>query len=108
MELWIAGKQALVLASSKGLGRACAMSLAREGAAVTITARNQGPLEVTAEKIRELTGARVTTVIADIATEEGRKETLAACPNPDILVNNAGGPPPGDFRDWDRDDWIAP
>jgi 3-oxoacyl-[acyl-carrier protein] reductase len=107
MDLGIAGKKALVLASSKGLGRACAMSLAREGAAVTITARNQGPLDATAEEIRKLTGARVTTVAADIVTEEGRKETLAACPNPDILVNNAGGPPPGDFRDWDRDDWIS-
>jgi 3-oxoacyl-[acyl-carrier protein] reductase len=107
MDLGIAGKKALIMASSKGLGRACAMSLAREGAAVTITARNQGPLDATAEEIRELTGAFVTTVVADIATEEGRKATLTACPNPDIMVNNAGGPPPGDFRDWDRDDWIA-
>lgn len=107
MDLGIAGKTALVLASSKGLGRACAMSLGREGASITITARSQGKLEATAEDIRKLTGAQVTTVVADIATEEGRKVTLAACPNPDILVNNAGGPPPGDFRDWDREDWIA-
>ena len=107
MDLGIAGKKALVQAASKGLGRACAVSLAREGAEVTITARNSGPLETTAEEIRRLTGAIVHTVAADIATEEGRAVTLAACPNPDILVNNAGGPPPGDFRDWDRDDWIA-
>lgn len=107
MNLGISGKTALVLASSKGLGRACALSLGREGASVTITARTQGTLEATAEDIRKLTGAHVTTVVADIATEKGRKITLAACPDPDILVNNAGGPPPGDFRDWDRDAWIA-
>ena len=107
MDLGIAGKRALITAASKGLGRACAMSLAAEGVAVTITARNAGPLEATAEEIRKKTGASVSTVVADIATEEGRAVTLAACPNPDILVNNAGGPPPGDFRDWDRDVWIA-
>jgi 3-oxoacyl-[acyl-carrier protein] reductase len=107
MDLGISGKRALVLASSKGLGRACAMSLAREGASVTISARTKGKLEATAEDIRKLTGAKVTTVVADITTEEGRKVTLAACPSPDILVNNAGGPPTGDFRDWDREDWIA-
>ncbi len=107
MDLGIAGKKALVQAASKGLGRACALSLAREGAEVTITARTPEPLEATAEEIRRLTGATVNTVAADIATEAGRETTLAACPEPDILVNNAGGPPPGDFRDWDRDDWIA-
>jgi 3-oxoacyl-[acyl-carrier protein] reductase len=107
MDLGIKDKKALVLAASKGLGRACAVSLAREGADVTISARTEGPLETTAQEIRNLTGANVTTVIADIATEQGQAATLAVCPNPDILVNNAGGPPPGDFRDWDRDDWIA-
>jgi len=107
MDLGIADKKALVCAASKGLGKACAMSLAREGAKVTITARTAGPLEATADEIRDVTGATVTTVAADIATEEGRQATLNACPDPDILVNNAGGPPPGDFRDWDRDDWIA-
>lgn len=107
MNLGIAGKKALVQAASKGLGKACAMSLAREGAEVTITARNPEPLEATAEEIRNLTGMNVTTVSGDIATDAGREAALKACPNPDILVNNAGGPPPGDFRDWDRDDWIA-
>lgn len=107
MDLGIAGKKALISAASKGLGRACALSLAAEGVEVTITARNAGPLEATAEEIRKRTGATVHTLVADIATEEGREATLAACPNPDILVNNAGGPPPGDFRDWDRDVWIA-
>uniref|UniRef100_UPI00164F7B31 SDR family NAD(P)-dependent oxidoreductase n=1 Tax=Enterococcus faecium TaxID=1352 RepID=UPI00164F7B31 len=63
-------------------------------------------LEATAEAIRRETGAAVTVVVGDIATEAGRAAALAACPEPDILVNNAGGPPPGDFRDWDRDAWI--
>ncbi len=106
MDLGLQGKTALVCASSKGLGRACAMSLAREGVAVTIVARTSGPLEATAEDIRAATGAEVTTVAADITTEAGRGAALGACPNPDILINNAGGPPPGDFRDWTRDDWI--
>lgn len=107
MDLGIAGKKALITAASKGLGRACAMALAAEGVDVTITARNAGPLEDTAEKIRQSTGVTVNTVVADIATEDGRDMTLAACPGPDILVNNAGGPPTGDFRDWDRDVWMA-
>jgi 3-oxoacyl-[acyl-carrier protein] reductase len=107
MDLGIRNKKALVTAASKGLGRACAISLAREGADITITARNAGPLEETAKQIIQLTGATVTMIAADITTEEGRAATLDACPDPDILVNNAGGPPPGDFRDWDRDDWIA-
>ncbi len=106
MDLGLKGKTALVCASSKGLGRACAMSLAREGVAVTIVARTSGPLEATAEEIRTATGAEVTAVAADITTEAGRGAALGTCPNPDILINNAGGPPPGDFRDWTRDDWI--
>ncbi len=106
MDLGLQGKTALVCAASKGLGRACAMSLAREGVAVTIVARTSGPLEATAEEIRAETGAEVATVAVDITTEAGRGASLGACPNPDILINNAGGPPPGDFRDWTRDDWI--
>jgi 3-oxoacyl-[acyl-carrier protein] reductase len=82
------------------------MALAREGVAVTITARTPETLERTAAEIRAATGAAVTAVAGDIATEAGRAAALAACPEPDILVNNAGGPPPGDFRDWDRDQWI--
>jgi len=107
MDLGIAGRKALVCAASKGLGRGCALALAREGVDVTIVARTSGPLEDAARDIAEQTGARVTPVAADIVTDDGRATALAACPNPDILVNNAGGPPPGDFRDWDRDDWIA-
>ena len=107
MDLGISGKAALVCAASKGLGRACAFSLAREGARITILARTAETLEATADEIRQETGADVTTVACDITTPEGRQAALAACPDPDILVNNAGGPPPGDFRDWGRDEWIA-
>ncbi|MFQ5772934.1 MAG: SDR family oxidoreductase [Kiloniellaceae bacterium] len=106
MDLGLNGKTALVCAASKGLGRACAMALAREGVDVTIVARTPGPLQASAEEIRRETGVKVAPVAADITTEAGRKAALEACPGPDILVNNAGGPPPGDFRDWSRDDWI--
>ncbi|MDP4026054.1 SDR family oxidoreductase [Methylobacterium sp. NEAU 140] len=106
MDLGLNGRRALVCAASKGLGRACALALAREGVAVTITARTAAVLEATADDIRRETGAAVTVVVGDIATERGRADALAACPDPDILVNNAGGPPPGDFRDWDREVWI--
>lgn len=107
MELGIRGKTALVCAASKGLGRACAVALANEGVNVTIVARGIEALEKTAEEIRAAAGVTVLAVAADIATEAGRNKVLTACPSPDILVNNAGGPPPGDFRDWDRDTWIA-
>ncbi|CAH2600968.1 SDR family oxidoreductase [Rhodovastum atsumiense] len=106
METGLKGRRAIVCAASKGLGRACAMALAREGVELVITARTAGTLERTAAEIRAATGATVTAVPGDITTEAGRAAALAACPEPDILVNNAGGPPPGDFRDWERDDWI--
>jgi 3-oxoacyl-[acyl-carrier protein] reductase len=107
MDLGIEGRKALVCAASKGLGRGCAMALAREGVAVTIVARTPQSLAAAADEIRAATGAGVATVAADITTDAGRAAALEACPAPDILINNAGGPPPGDFRDWDRDDWIA-
>ena len=106
MDLGIRGKTALVCAASKGLGKGCAMSLAHEGANVVITARGKEALEATAEEIRKATGVKVTAVAGDITTPAGRKLALAACAQPDILVNNAGGPPPGDFRNWTREDWI--
>jgi 3-oxoacyl-[acyl-carrier protein] reductase len=106
MELGISGKRALVCAASKGLGRGCALALAQNGAAVTITARREDALKATAEAIAAATGAKVAYVAGDITTDEGRAAALAACPDPDILVNNAGGPPPGDFREWAQDDWI--
>ena len=107
MDTGLHGRTALVCAASKGLGRACAMALAREGVHVTITARTPETLDRTAQDIRNATGATVTAVAGDITTEAGRAAALAACPAPDILVTNAGGPPPGDFRDWSREDWIA-
>jgi 3-oxoacyl-[acyl-carrier protein] reductase len=106
MDLGIKGRSALVCAASKGLGKGCAMALAREGVSLVITARGQEALEATAAEIRKATGALVTAVAGDITTPEGRAAALAACPNPDILVNNAGGPPPGDFRNWSREDWL--
>ncbi|MCX7380931.1 MAG: SDR family oxidoreductase [Alphaproteobacteria bacterium] len=106
MDTGLKGKKAIVCAASKGLGRACAISLAREGVDLVITARTAETLEATAAEIRAMTGVNVIAVAGDITTEAGRAAALAACPEPDILVNNAGGPPPGDFRDWDRDAWI--
>jgi 3-oxoacyl-[acyl-carrier protein] reductase len=107
MDLGIRGRTALVCAASKGLGKGCASALAREGVNLVITARGRGALEATAAEIRALHGVEVTAVAGDIATDAGRRAALAACPSPDILVNNAGGPPPGDFRDWDRDTWVT-
>ena len=107
MDLGIRGRTALVCASSRGLGRACAFALAREGVALTLVARGRDALQATAREIHAATGVAVTPVAADIVTPEGREAALAACPEPDILVNNAGGPPPGDFRHWRRDDWLA-
>jgi len=106
MDLGIAGRRALVCAASKGLGRGCAEALAREGVEVTIVARTEATVRNTAEEIGALSGRNVAWVACDITTVEGRAAALAACPQPDILVNNAGGPPPGDFRDWDRDAWL--
>lgn len=105
MELGIRGKRALVCAASKGLGRACALALAAEGVSVTIVARGEAALQTTLAELQKV-GAGGTAVCADITTPEGRQKALEACPEPDILVTNAGGPPPGDFRDWTREDWI--
>jgi len=106
MDLGIEGKWALVCAASKGLGKGCAMALAREGVNVVVTARGEEALQATAAELRSLGRGEVRVVAGDITTPEGRAAALAACPQVDILVNNAGGPPPGDFRDWDRDAWI--
>ncbi len=105
MDLGIRGKTALVCAASKGLGKGCAVSLAREGVNLVITARGREALEATASELRQYK-VDVKTVVGDITTEEGRKGALAACPAPDILINNAGGPPTGDFREWDREAWL--
>lgn len=107
MDLGIRGRKALVCAASKGLGKGCALSLAKDGVDVTLVARGEQALRETAEEIRRATGVRVTEVIADVVTPEGRAKALAACPQPDILINNAGGPPAGDFREFSREHWIA-
>jgi 3-oxoacyl-[acyl-carrier protein] reductase len=107
MDLGLQGKWALVCAASKGLGKGCAAALVREGVNVVITARGAEVLEATATELRALNPAvQVRAVAGDIATEAGRLAALAACPQVDILINNAGGPPPGDFRDWDREAWL--
>ena len=107
MDLGIAGRQALVMGASRGLGHACALALARERVAVTIVARNPERLARAAARIRDETGSGATPVAADFRTAAGRDVALAACPAPDILVTSAAGFPPGDFRDYSRDDWIA-
>jgi 3-oxoacyl-[acyl-carrier protein] reductase len=107
MDLGINGRRALVCASSKGLGRGCAEALAEAGVDLVLNARGAEALEQTAQAIRDTHGVDVTTVAADITTEDGRAAVLAAAGDIDILVTNAGGPPPGIWSDWDRDDFIA-
>jgi 3-oxoacyl-[acyl-carrier protein] reductase len=111
MDLGIAGKWALVCGASKGLGLGCAQALAAEGVHVLIVARGAKALEESAAQLRALPGAgTVLAVAADITTVEGRAAAFGAAGGPgrdfDIVINNAGGPPPGDFRDWERDAWI--
>lgn len=105
MDLGLKGKRAIVCAASKGLGKACAVALGREGVDLVIVARTREALEETAQEIRSASKVKVTAVAADITTPEGRAAALAACPEPDIVINNAGGPPAGDFREWDLEVW---
>jgi len=107
MELGIEGRKAIIGGASAGLGKACALSLAKEGVDVTIVARTRERLEAAGAEIAAATGVKIMAVAVDINTDEGRRAVLAACPAPDIVVNNSGGPPPGDFRDWDREAWLA-
>ncbi len=102
MDLGIAGRKAIVCASSRGLGRACAHRLAEAGCEVVINGRDENRLAATAEELRKATGAKITAVAADVASSEGQKALFAACPEPDILVNNNAGPPFRDFRELDR------
>jgi 3-oxoacyl-[acyl-carrier protein] reductase len=107
VDLGIRGKNALVCGASRGLGKACALALAHEGAELTIVARTRDVLERTGAEIAEATGVKVTAVAGDLTTPAGRAAAVGACPRPDILINNSQGPLPGDFRQWSRDDWIA-
>lgn len=106
MDLGIAGRHAIVCAASKGLGKACALSLAREGANVTIAARTRSDIEAVAEEIRRAYGVRVVAISGDVTTPEGRENILSASSSADILVNNAGGPPRGDFRSFAAEQWM--
>ena len=106
MDLGIRGKRALVCASSKGLGRGCAEALAEAGVDLVMNARGEEALVSAAEQIADAHGVKITTVAADITSDEGREKVLAAAGDIDILVNNAGGPPPGLWSDWEREDFI--
>jgi 3-oxoacyl-[acyl-carrier protein] reductase len=107
VDLGIGGRQALVMGASRGLGHACALALAREGAEVTLVARDPERVARAAAAIRAATGTTATPVACDFRTSAGRDAALAACPSPDILVTNAEGFPPGDFRDLTHGDWVA-
>ena len=106
MDLGISGRKAIVCASSRGLGRACAEKLALAGCEVTINGLDAKRLEATAAELRKSTGAKITAVAADVATSDGQKALFAACPEPDILVNNNAGPPFRDFRELTRQQMI--
>jgi len=106
MDLGIAGKTALVCASSRGLGLACATSLAREGCKVFLNGRHREALDCAANGIEKQTGHRPQVIVADLCTEQGRADILQACPEPDILINNNAGPEPGKLADWSREDWL--
>ena len=110
MDFGIAGKSALVCGASRGLGFGCAQALVREGVNVLIVARGLEALQAAAAKLEadalRPAGASVQFVAADITTAAGREAVFAQRRDFDIVVTNAGGPPPGDFRDWDRDAWI--
>ncbi len=107
MDLGLKGKKAIVCASSRGLGKACALSLAREGVDVVINGLHQDGLDATKADIEALGAGAVSAVLADINTESGRAELIAACPDADILINNNEGPPPGQFANWQREDFQA-
>jgi 3-oxoacyl-[acyl-carrier protein] reductase len=107
MDLGIAGRKAIVCASSRGLGRACATRLAEAGCEVVVNGLDPKRLEQTADDIRKKTGAKVHAVAANVATAEGQAALFAACPEPDILIANNAGPPFRDFRELDREKMIA-
>lgn len=108
MDFGLRGKRAIVCASSRGLGRGCAEALAAEGVDLVLNGRNQDTLKRTSDELAATHGVTVTPVAADIATVDGQSAVLdAAGGKVDILVNNAGGPPPGDYKDWGRDEWLG-
>ena len=107
MDMGLEGKKAIVCGASKGLGYGCAQALVKEGVDVIIVARSLDGIAAATDKLNAIGRGAATGVSADVTTAEGRSRILEACLNPDILVNNAGGPPPGDFRSWGREEWLA-
>jgi 3-oxoacyl-[acyl-carrier protein] reductase len=106
MDLGIAGRKAIVCASSRGLGRGCAEALARAGCEVVINGRRPDVVDAAVADLRAGTGATITGVVADVSTRAGQDALFAACPEPDILVNNNSGPPLRDFRTLTRDQMV--
>lgn len=106
MDLGLKGRKAIVCASSRGLGRACAMALTREGCRVVVNGRHPEAVSAAADAIAQACGRAPVPVVADVATADGRSALLAACPDPDILVTNNAGPPPGTLEDWDHTTWV--
>jgi 3-oxoacyl-[acyl-carrier protein] reductase len=106
VDLGIAGRKAIVCASSKGLGRACARSLADAGCEIVLSGREAEALARTARELRDGTGVRVREILGDLDDPATRAELIAACPDADILVNNNGGPPHKDFASITREDIL--
>ena len=106
MNLGISGRKAIVCASSRGLGRACAEALAQAGCEVVVNGRTQETVDATVTELREKTGAKISGVVADVADRAGQDALLAACPEPDILINNNSGPPLRDFRTLTREQML--
>jgi 3-oxoacyl-[acyl-carrier protein] reductase len=107
MDLGIRGRKAIVMASSQGLGKACALALAAEGCEVVVNGRDAGKLEATRKEIQAAAGSTIAAVVADVTADSGRAALLEAFPSPDILVTNNAGPPPGSIEDWDHEAWIS-
>ena len=106
MNLNISGKKAIVCGSSRGLGKACAESLAKEGVEITINGVNEENLENTKKEFEDKS-FKVQSVLGPMEDENTRVALLKACPQPDILINNSGGPPPGNFFEWSEDDFLS-
>ncbi len=106
MNLNISGKKAIVCGSSRGLGKACAESLAKEGVEIIINGVNEENLQNTKKEFEDK-GFKVQSVLGPMEDENTRAALLKACPEPDILINNSGGPPPGNFFEWSEDDFLS-
>ena len=106
MDLGISGKKAIICASSRGLGKACAESLASEGVEIFINGIQKENLTKTEKEFKDK-GFEVTAILGAMEDASTREALLKACPEPDILINNSGGPPPGNFFDWSEDDFLS-